>query len=470
MKPFESLHKETLKELHSEQNKPLFEKILALVQPRADDIAMYFYRELLNHEKAIRFLNHDLVKNRLRTTLAKWLCDSLRYQSTPNDLNKSYLYQREIGQLHARIDLPMSLVDYGMGLIKLQVALVLKESNLERDELADAIILCGQVFDLGLTVIDESYAHDTMINEKNAESLKLHVSSQNLAFDYSKLCTSLSEWMRNLLLQITQNKYDASTQGTIRHSNFGLWVSHKAHLFLAGRKELRLLVLQLDNIDEEMRLLGIHVLDKNVMAIEETLSHLNEHISTAIWILNNLANDTIEEENGRDPLTHLFNRRYLETVMRHETRYSLENGILFGCVMVDIDFFKNVNDTYGHDNGDRVLLQLADILAQQVRAGDFVFRLGGEEFMIVLADVQIPAINIVAEKIRFAVEKFTFKLSNNIPLTLTISVGTAIHDGHPDFKNTIKMADEALYVAKESGRNQVVAALQTPITYAVKND
>ncbi len=309
-----------------------------------------------------------------------------------------------------------------------------------------------------------------MINEKNAESLKLHVSSQNLAFDYSKLCTSLSEWMRNLLLQITQNKYDASTQGTIRHSNFGLWVSHKAHLFLAGRKELRLLVLQLDNIDEEMRLLGIHVLDKNVIAIEETLSHLNEHISTTIWILNNLANDTIEEENGRDPLTHLFNRRYLETVMRHETRYSLENGILFGCVMVDIDFFKNVNDTYGHDNGDRVLLQLADILAQQVRAGDFVFRLGGEEFMIVLADVQMPAINIVAEKIRFAVEKFEFKLSNNIPLTLTISVGTAIHDGHPDFKNTIKMADEALYVAKESGRNQVVAAPQTPITYAVKND
>ena len=470
MKPFEFLHKQTLKELYSEKNKPIFEKILVLVQPRADDIAMYFYRQLLNNEKAIRFLNHDVVKNRLRSTLAKWICTSLSYHVTSEELDQNYSYQQEIGRIHARIDLPMSLVDYGMGLIKLQVALILKESDLERDELADAIILCGQIFDLALAIIDESYEHDLMINEKNAESLKLHVSSQNLAFDYSKLCTSLSEWMRNLLLLITQNKYDASMQGTIRHSNFGLWVSHKAHLFLAGRKELRSLVLQLDNIDEEMRLLGIHVLDKNVIAIEETLSHLNEHISTTIWILNNLANDTIEEENGRDPLTHLFNRRYLETVMRHETRYSLENGILFGCVMVDIDFFKNVNDTYGHDNGDRVLLQLADILAQQVRAGDFVFRLGGEEFMIVLADVQMPAINIVAEKIRFAVEKFEFKLSNNIPLTLTISVGTAIHDGHPDFKNTIKMADEALYVAKESGRNQVVAAPQTPITYAVKND
>ena len=468
MNNFESLHKQLLKELHSEKNKPLFETILALVKPHADDIAVFFYRKLLNNEKAIRFLNNDEVKNRLRMTLAKWLSDSLTYQSTIDNLNRSYFYQREIGKIHARIDLPMSLVDHGMGLIKLQVALILKASNLERDELADAIILSGQIFDLALAIIDESYEHDLIRNEKNAESLKLHVSSQNLAFDYAKLCTSISDWMRNLLLLIAQNKYDASMQGTIRHSNFGLWVSHKAHLFLAGRKELNLLVLQLDNIDEEMRVLAIHLLEEdNAASVEETLGHLNEHISTTIWILNCLAKDTIEEENGRDPLTHLFNRRYLDTVMRHETRYSLENGILFGCVMIDIDFFKQVNDTYGHDNGDRVLLQLAEILTQQIRAGDFVFRLGGEEFMVILADVQQPAIQQVSEKIRLAVDKFEFKLSDNISVTLTISIGTAIHDGHPDFKNTIKFADEALYVAKESGRNKVVAAEQAPVTYGM---
>lgn len=469
MKQFEVMHKQALAELHCEKNKLLFEKIFALIAPRADEIAVFFYRELLHNEKAMRFLNNDLVKNRLRETLAKWLCDSFTYQSTPDALHKRYLYQCEIGRIHARIDLPMSLVDHAMGLIKLQVAMALKASNLERDELADAIILSGQIFDLALAVIDESYEHDLMINEKNAESLKMHVSSQNLAFDYARLCTSLSEWMRNLLLLVAQNRYDTSLQGTIRRSNFGLWVSHKAHLFLAGRKELKLLMLQLDNIDEDMRQLAVFLVDENTAAVEETLSHLNEHISTTIWILNNLAKDSIEEENGRDPLTHLFNRRYLETVMRHETRYSLDNGILFGCVMIDIDFFKHVNDTYGHDNGDRILLQLAEILGQQVRAGDFVFRLGGEEFLIILADVQRPAIQRVAEKIRAVVEKYEFKLSDNVPLAVTISVGTAIHDGHPDFKHTIKLADAALYEAKESGRNKVVAAKQVPITYAVEN-
>ncbi len=469
MKPFEPMHTQALQALHTEKNQPIFETILALVAPRADEITTFFYRELLNNEKAIRFLNNDLVKHRLRITLAKWLCDVLTYQSTKEDLRKSYLYQREIGKIHARIDLPMSLVDHAMSLVKWQVALTLKASHLQRDELADAIILSGQIFDLALAVIDESYEHDLMINEKNAESLKMHVSSQNLAFDYARLCTSLSEWMRNLLLLVAQNKFDPSVQGTIRRSNFGLWVSHKAHLFLAGRKELNSLVIQLDNIDEDMRLLAICLLEENTITLEEVLSHLNDHISTTIWILNCLAKDTIEEENGRDPLTHLFNRRYLETVMRHETRYSLENGILFGCVMVDIDFFKNVNDTYGHDNGDKVLLQLAEILAQQVRAGDFVFRLGGEEFLIILADVQTSAIKSVAEKIRAVVEKFQFKLSDNVSLPLTISIGTAIHDGHPDFKNTIKLADMALYEAKESGRNRVVEATQVPLTYAVKN-
>jgi diguanylate cyclase len=467
MKLFETLHKETFRELHSEKNKPLFEKIGTLIEPRADDITAFFYRQLLNEPLAIRFLNNDLVKNRLRSTLAKWLLDSFRYQNTEAELNKGYMYQREIGKIHARIDLPMSLVNHGMSLIKLQVALVLKASDLERDELADAIILATQVLDLSLWVIDESYEHDLMINEKNSESLKIHVSSQNLAFDYARLCTSLSDWMRNLLLLIAQKKYDPALQGTIRRSNFGLWVSHKAHLFLAGRKELKSVVLQLDNIDEEMRILGAHLQTKNSAAVEDSLSHLNQHISTTIWILNNIAKDSIEEENGRDPLTHLFNRRYLETVMRHETRYSSENGILFGCVMVDIDFFKRVNDTHGHENGDVILLQVAEILTQQIRAGDFAFRLGGEEFLIVLADVEPPAIERVAEKIRAVVEEFEFKLTDGSPLSITISVGTAIHDGHPDFKHTIKLADEALYEAKESGRNCVVAAKQIPMTYAI---
>ncbi|MDD5214386.1 MAG: GGDEF domain-containing protein [Methylococcales bacterium] len=465
MKSFKSLHKNALKNIHTQQNKFLIAKIFATLEPHCEEIVSHFYRALLNNASAIKFLNHDTVKNRLRLTLAKWLLDSFSFQETEDDLERYYQYQREIGHIHARIDLPMSLVDHGMGLIKRQVLLVLKDSLLERDELADAMIIAIELLDWSLAVIDESYEHDLVINEKNAQSLKMHISAQNLAFDYERLCTSLSEWMRNLLLLIAQNKYDASMQSTIRHSNFGLWISHKAHLFLAGRPELAVLVTLVDCIDEEMRHLATYSRQQNSLEIEQTLQRLNECISKSIWVLGNIAKDMIEEENGRDPLTHLFNRRYLETVMRHETGYSLENGILFGAVMIDIDHFKRINDMHGHDNGDKVLEQLAELLSRQVRAGDFIFRLGGEEFLIILADVNLAVVQRVAEKIRVVIANNSFKLSDNKTVGITVSIGTAIHDRHPDFNRTLKLADDALYIAKDEGRNRIVAAQQSPMTY-----
>lgn len=465
MKFFESLHRNTLKELHTLKNKAVFAQILEAIEPHCEEVVTYFYRQLLNNTEAIKFLNHDAVKNRLHETLTKWLCASFIYQSNVEELEKYYQYQVEIGHIHARIDLPMILVDHGMGLIKTQVLLALKNSDLARDELADAMILAVQVLDWSLSIIDQSYEHDMIINEKNAQALKMHISAHNLAFDYERLCTSLSEWMRNLLMLIAQNKYDANTQWTIRQSNFGLWISHKAHLFLAGRRELTILTTQLDNIDDEMRQLAMYSHQKNALAVEESLNRLNDFISNSIWVLSNMAKDTIEEENGRDPLTHLFNRRYLETVMRHEARYSLEHGMLFGAVMIDIDFFKRINDTHGHENGDRVLEQLAEILTQQVRAGDFVFRLGGEEFLIILADIDLDVMQRIAEKVRSTVAGCAFKLSDRKTLSVTVSLGTAIHDRHPDFTRTIKRADEALYIAKENGRNRVVAANQSSTDY-----
>ena len=244
-----------------------------------------------------------------------------------------------------------------------------------------------------------------------------------------------------------------------------MWISHKAHLFLAGRPELAVLVTLVDSIDEEMRHLATYTRQQNNVEIEQTLQRLNECISKSIWVLGNIAKDMIEEENGRDPLTHLFNRRYLETVMRHETGYSLENGILFGAVMIDIDHFKRINDMHGHDNGDRVLEQLAELLSRQVRAGDFIFRLGGEEFLIILADVNLAVVQRVAEKVRAVIANHAFKLNDNKTVDITVSIGTAVHDRHPDFNRTLKLADDALYIAKDEGRNRIIAAQQAPITY-----
>ncbi len=125
--------------------------------------------------------------------------------------------------------------------------------------------------------------------------------------------------------------------------------------------------------------------------------------------------------------------------------------------MCDLDHFKNINDTYGHDAGDKVLQQLAGIFMSSVRKTDFVIRFGGEEFMILLVDCNAQTAKEMAERIRARVEKNRFHIPGQ-SIGMTISIGTTVFPGKSDqdIWDSFKSADIALYRAKKNGRNQVV--------------
>ena len=161
---------------------------------------------------------------------------------------------------------------------------------------------------------------------------------------------------------------------------------------------------------------------------------------------------------GRDALTHIFNRRFLPTILKREIAWNRKKGDPFHVLMLDIDYFKRVNDEYGHDSGDRVLQAVAGLLMNQVRASDFVFRYGGEEFLIVLAKVDQAQAQEIAEKVRRCVEEVEIPISNNRVVRVTLSIGLAGSDGHPDYQRLLDRADRALYAAKHAGRNRCVIA------------
>jgi len=163
-------------------------------------------------------------------------------------------------------------------------------------------------------------------------------------------------------------------------------------------------------------------------------------------------------DSSRDPLTRLLNRRYLPVVLQKETEISIKHGQRYAVLFVDIDRFKQINDQYGHDTGDHVLRSLAERLAETVRAGDFAFRYGGEEFLLLLSDSNEGQAMQVAERLRFAVENNPVQLDDGRELAVTLSVGLALHEGHPDFWQVVRRADAALYRAKNEGRNRVVLA------------
>jgi diguanylate cyclase (GGDEF)-like protein len=167
----------------------------------------------------------------------------------------------------------------------------------------------------------------------------------------------------------------------------------------------------------------------------------------------------LRENSLRDPMTGLYNRRFLEDYVGALVSSSQRRKAVFSVLMLDLDFFKQVNDTHGHEAGDKVIKTLADILVRSVRGSDFAVRYGGEEFLLVLTDTGIEPALKVAEKIRAEVEATKVPLPSGI-LQKTISIGVSEFPTDADtFWQVVKYADVALYKAKAGGRNRVVRFL-----------
>jgi len=449
-------YKNELIEVYGAANTQVLEQLGQILVPHAVSIAKHFYTVMLENESSVDFLSNELVENRLAMSMTAWISELFVPHSTLLDIDDLIVKQVQIGHVHARIDLPMSLVNFGMRTLKVSMSAYIQQSSLSASDESKCLILMNKLVDTMTALINDSYVTDVVVSEKNAQSFRMHVSSKTLAFDFERLRTSLLDWTRRILSKLHEDEIDLTTVPTIRHSDFGLWVTHKGALILAGRPELDLLmgfVTDANFIVEQI--LKLEPQNSHNEDFNSLIDELNEHVTKVIWILGNTAQEMIDIDNGRDALTHLFNRRYLSTVLHHQTECSIKTGIRFGILYIDIDNFKHLNDNHGHDNGDLVLQQFASYLSQGIRTGDFVFRYGGEEFLIVLADITKKQLPIIAEKVRYLIQDAPFKLNDDTTINITTSVGAAIHDGHPDYQRTIAAADTALYLAKEKGRNRV---------------
>ena len=170
------------------------------------------------------------------------------------------------------------------------------------------------------------------------------------------------------------------------------------------------------------------------------------------------ANAKLETLARTDDLTQLYNRRYVLEVLDFEIRRGERSTNRLLVAMVDVDHFKRVNDTHGHQGGDRVLQQIADIFRANLRSTDIIGRYGGEEFLVIFLDTDTTAGGQVAEKLRRKVEEAVFlDAGGNLVADVTISIGLdKFSVGGEDSGTLIAHADEALYAAKRSGRNRVV--------------
>ena len=169
-------------------------------------------------------------------------------------------------------------------------------------------------------------------------------------------------------------------------------------------------------------------------------------------------NRELERLSISDGLTGLFNHKHIHGLLQEEFERVDRTKERLSVAMFDLDRFKSVNDTYGHQAGDRVLEELAEILRESAREIDRLGRYGGEEFMVILPDTGIEDATVFVERVRREVARRPFHVGQDEPLHMTISCGVASYpyDNVHDAATLVRLADQALYAAKAGGRNRVV--------------
>ncbi|MEA3227770.1 MAG: diguanylate cyclase [Campylobacterota bacterium] len=234
-------------------------------------------------------------------------------------------------------------------------------------------------------------------------------------------------------------------------------LSAKYYIDVLGYKDLKIIYVTELYLDLKIAIANdipkevLTIIDKSVNLITEKEMSDISHKWTHLRIKKE-----IELLASTDPMTKLYNRRYFSETSENILELAKRNSSNLSVMMIDIDFFKNINDTYGHKFGDIVIIKLAEILRDSTRESDIVCRWGGEEFIVLLPETDIDGVYTLATKLNIDTRNTTLTYQNQ-PFKFTISIGISQVDTQKDkdIEVSINRADIALYEAKESGRDRV---------------
>ncbi|AMV12990.1 diguanylate cyclase [Legionella pneumophila] len=228
-----------------------------------------------------------------------------------------------------------------------------------------------------------------------------------------------------------------------------------SHTMFAEQPELSLLCVPLMAQNDIYGLLYLEVgleFDENQQLLITAFAEL-----TALALANVRLRENLRYQSIRDPLTGLYNRRYLEDFLFKQLHQAERTKASFAILMLDLDHFKKINDTFGHDAGDLVLKELGQILNSDIRLGDIAARYGGEEFVLLLYDIDAQAAKMKAENLRSAISNLQVKYGAQPVGQITASIGISVYpDDAKSPAELIEAAAKALYQAKNKGRNKVI--------------
>ncbi|WP_299238934.1 sensor domain-containing diguanylate cyclase [Sulfurihydrogenibium sp.] len=213
------------------------------------------------------------------------------------------------------------------------------------------------------------------------------------------------------------------------------------------------IIKEIESLHEKFHLIAQKILKgKDNFTKVLLLRDLEDASLKLIYLLNKIYTENLSHIAIYDKLTQVYNRVLLDSILYKLAKYSKRHKLPISIIMLDIDNFKGINDTYGHLEGDRVLKVVASIIKSSIRESDYIFRYGGEEFLTLLPNTDINGAVVVGEKIRRNIENFDFGLDRKI----TISCGIKQIENFDNPYLDIEEADKYLYVAKKTGKNRCI--------------
>lgn len=431
-------------------------QVAAVVADSATQLVDAFYSTLLADAEAGPRLSHEIVSTRLHSGMMRWLKGLLCVRDQ-GDIVELMATQKKVGEVHARVHIPIHLVMAGARILKNEIALRLRASDLDGMAASVATQYVCNLFDLAIEQMSRAFMRDINRGARNDEAYRLFALGQNISTERERQRAALLEWSQAVLIGL---HYRAPEQALPRlaASEFGLWLQHKGGVLFESAPALRQIteaVTRLDDVVLPQMMLGD---PEGQSSLPDQVRELQELVARIKHLLNGLFDMVAEIESGSDPLTNVLNRRFLPSVIGREISISRRQRTDFSVLLLDIDHFKAINDEHGHSGGDQVLRQFAEVVHQACRSSDFVFRYGGEEFLVVLVDTGQEAALATAEKLGAEIRRYRFAIADAGSLHVTASIGVATFDGHPDYAYLIDRADKALYRAKQAGRDRSVAA------------
>ena len=287
--------------------------------------------------------------------------------------------------------------------------------------------------------VDASIESDTPLTIKHMEILYQKFVADGDRIVISKLLTKINLMLREITGHVLETEGDLSGHGTT----------------LRGLSEE---IREVQDFEGAKRIVDQMILEAK--ALIKSGSKLQSRMKISSSDLQQLYRELelSQKEAHTDSLTGLINRRGLEKRFELERIRAKQNNISFAIIMADIDHFKRVNDAYGHLVGDSLLRGISRILSKQLRRNDIAARYGGEEFLILLPETDLVGAGAVAGKIQkgLATKEWKIKASGKSMGAITVSMGISIYAMNESGEAMIKRADDALYMAKNAGRNQIV--------------